>query len=128
MKEATTVVAEEPKKVKKVKEGTAEAGAEKVAKVAKVKTPKSVKYSLISGVDVATFRGQRAIVVKALQSLGEGFFSPEEIAAKCDGLQSKTPVLASATYHLKGLLEDGQVESQDVTPTAAPAVAETVAA
>lgn len=136
MKEAIQkdpVVAEKPKAAK-TKEATGEVAEAKVAGEKKVRVPrvaKSAKFRLIPGVDPATFRGQRQIVVKALQSLGEGFFTPEEVAAKCEGLVSKTPVLASATYHLKALVTDGKLEIQEtvapVAETAAPAAEQAAA-
>jgi hypothetical protein len=124
MKEATEkVVAEEPKKGK-TKQGdkpeTAVDGAQKKERTPR--TPANVQYRILAGVDAAKFRGQRQIVVKALQSLGDGSFTAEQIAAKCEGLVSKTPVIASATYHLKGLVADKEVEQ--IVP-AAPAAAET---
>ena len=117
MKEAIeTVVAETPKKIKK---GTKVEGAESVEGEVKQRGPRvtdSTTYRLLSGVDETAFRGQRQIVVKALKSLGEGSFTADQIAEKCEGLVSKTPVAASAKYHLKGLAEEGKVEA--VTPIA----------
>lgn len=122
MKEAVeTVVAEKPKSGK-VKEGTKPETAVDGAAVEKKKSVKlasNTKYRILSGVDAAKFRGQRQIVVKALQSLGEGFFTLEQIAAKCDGLISKTPVEASAKYHLGGLVADKEVETLTEAPAAA---------
>ena len=129
MKEATVVdnvVAEKPKATK-TKNG------DKVEKVeGAVKTPKApkattiTKYRVLDGVDASKFRGQRQIVVKALQSLGTGFFTVAEIAAKCDGLVSKTPVEASAKYHLNGLVTDKEVEA--IEETVAPAASTEAAA
>jgi len=114
MKEATVtenIVAEKPKS-KKHKEGTPDPAVKQAKAVTKA-IAKGSKYRILDGVDAGKYRGQRSIVVKALQSLGDGFFTLEEIASKCDGLVSKTPVEASAKYHLKGLQEEGAVEIQE---------------
>lgn len=123
MKESTVVehvVAEKPKS--KTKKGTQVEGAAHVEGAEKkVRTPRvsaTTSYRILDGVDAAKFRGQRQIVVKALQSLGDGSFTAEQIAEKCEGLVSKTPVVASATYHLKGLVADGQVEAITAEPAA----------
>ena len=133
MKESTenTVVAEKPKTTKH-KEGNAAAGASPVEGATKTKTPrvpKNSKYRILNGVDAAKFRGQRQIVVKALQSLGEGFHSVDAIAAKCDGLVSKADVAASAAWHLKGLAANLEVEVEaPPAPVKAEKTAEAVAA
>jgi hypothetical protein len=127
MKEATvaeTAVAEAPKTKKGTKaETTTVEGAE--PKTRKAAQPKNGLYRLIHGVSSADFRGQRQIVVKALESLGAGHHPVEKIVEKSDGLVSKTPVEASVKYHLRGLLEDGKVE--EIVPAPAP-VAEKPAA
>lgn len=115
MKEATEVKApkvkvgtEEPKKAAVKTEGE--------VKEAKVRAPRAsaeTKYRLLDGVDETKFRGQRQIVIKSLKALGEGEFTAADIApgAEAGGLQSKTPVLASVSYHLKGMVADGQIEA-----------------
>jgi len=136
MKEATEqkvpVVAETPKTNGKVKEGTKVAttsvdGATAEPKAPRVPKQTNIRYSIRAGVDAAKFRGQRQIVVKALQGLqgeGDGKFSLEQIAAKCEGLVSKTPVEASAKYHLDGLAKSGEVVVFTEAPPAPAPVAE----
>ncbi len=84
------------------------------------RTPKNVKYRILEGVDATKFIGQRGHVIKALQKLAgddaEAYFTAEEIAAATEGLVSRTPVLDSVTYHLKGMAKDGQVVT--LTPPA----------
>lgn len=127
MKEATEqIVAEKPKTNGKTKEGTkgATTTVDASAKAPRVPKQAGIKYRIRGGVDPAKFRGQRQIVVRALQGLqgdGNGSFTLEQIAAKCDGLISKTPVEASAKYHLAGLVKNGEVEEVPVAPpTPAP--------
>lgn len=77
------------------------------------RAPKNVLYRVLDGVDASKFIGQRGHVIRALQKLAEdnseAFHSVEHIAAKTEGLVSRTPIIDSVTYHLKGLAKDGQV-------------------
>jgi hypothetical protein len=127
MKEATEVVAEQPKKTKTGTRADAAPKQEKpkASRVAKVTGTET--YRILDGVDATKFRGQRQIVVKALQGLGDGAFSIDQIAAKCDGLVSKTPVEASVKYHLNGMITDGQV-TKTLVPPAEPEVSQEAAA
>jgi hypothetical protein len=112
------VVADKPKTKKGTK--TEVEGAEpKEKKTRSAPKSKTGTFRLISGVDPTAFRGQRQIVVKALISLGEGSFTAADIAAKTEGLVSKTPIEASTLYHLRGLVDDGKAE---FTPSAEPVV------
>lgn len=128
MKEATvgTVDAAEKPKTTKHKEGTVKApvdGAspEGVVKVKATKVPKDTKFRILAGVDITKFRGQRQQILKAALSLGDGFFSAEEIAAKVEGYNSKAPVVDSALWHLKGLVANQEAEAQ-ITEKPAPVV------
>jgi hypothetical protein len=116
MKEATEAVAvEKPKSKSKV--GTQVEGAEPTAMKARgPRTTEDSKFRILDGVDAGKFRGQRQIVVKAIQSLGEGHHTIAQIAAKSEGLVSKTPVEASVKYHLNGLVQDGHVEATHPEP------------
>lgn len=131
MKEATTAVTAEQPKKPTIKEGTKPAGsvtavdgAAGEAKAPRVITKTNSRYRILAGVDASKFRGQRNIVVKALQGLqgeGTGAFTLEQIAAKCDGLQSRTPVEASAKYHLTAMVKNGEVELIPEVPAPVPA-------
>jgi hypothetical protein len=141
--ETTPVTAEVPK-TKKHKEATKPAatpvegataveGVETAPKKPRVMKPRATsKYSLVAGVEATKFRGQRAIVISALQGLGKGFFTVAEVAAKCEGLQSKTPVEDSAKYHLDAMVKSGEceveitaVKAEPVKPTETANTAET---
>ena len=114
------VEAEAPKKTTVDTNATAE----KPAKEKKEpKAPTTRRYRLLDGVDVKSFKGQRAVVANALQELsaqgvGDGTFTVEQIVAQCgDKLVSKTPLEASAKFHLNGMIKDKQVTVVDVPVT-----------
>lgn len=98
----------------KVEAKTQVDGAEKKERAPR--TPKNVKYRILDGVDASKFAGQRGHVIRALQGLSskhgaDAFHSAEEVAAATEGLVSRTPVLDSVNYHLKGMVKEGQVVS-----------------
>lgn len=76
-------------------------------------TPKNTQYRILDGVDGTKFIGQRGKVIQSLQKLAaedpDRSWTPEEIAANTEGLVSKTPVLASVTYHLKNMVAENMV-------------------
>ncbi len=111
-----TVVADKPKTKRGTQTEIGEAPSPAVAKAAR--KPKYATFRIKDGVDPAKFRGQRQIVAKTLKDLGDGFFTVADIAAKQEGLTTTTPIEASIYYHLKGMIEDGEVEGT-VAPTAA---------
>ena len=104
-KTGTEVKAEKPK-------DAATTTVEGATKTPKLRVVKNVKFRLLGGVDPAKFKGQRQIIVNSMLDLGEGEHSVENIAKKAGekGLQSKTPLEASAKFHLKGLAAEGAVQ------------------
>lgn len=101
----------------------------KEKKIRRTAVKATSEYRILDGVDASKFAGQRGHVVRSLQKLQaqdpDKHWTLAEIVANTDNLVSKTPVEASVSYHLKGLITDGQVVTK--TPEA-PAKAETVAA
>lgn len=87
------------------------------------------KFRVLEGVEAAKFAGQRGHVIRALQVLQsenpEGYFTVAEIAARAEGLVSKTPVEDSVNYHLKAMVAEKMVE---VAAVVKEAKAESVAA
>jgi hypothetical protein len=122
-KTGTLVETEEPKTT--VDGETAEVGANTKAPKApkEVKIPVNIQYRILDGVDVTKFNGQRACVVKGMQKLlaergPDDSFTIPEIVAASEGLQSKTPLEASAKFHVMGLIKDGAVAKVEVAPLA----------
>ena len=123
-KTGTLVEAEEPKTTV---DGEPAEATEKVGKATKapkeVKIPMNIQYRILDGVDVTKFNGQRACVVKGMQKLlaergPDDSFTIPEIVAASEGLQSKTPLEASAKFHVMGLIKDGAVAKVEVAPLA----------
>jgi hypothetical protein len=103
-------------------------------KEAKERKPRASKVSsqtfrILDGVDATKFAGQRGHVIRAMQKLDStnpgAMWTLKDIVDNTEGLVSKTPVEASVSYHLKGLVADGQVVASVI---AAPAPAAEVAA
>jgi hypothetical protein len=120
-KTGTLVETEEPKTT--VDGETAEATVTKEKKVKEVKVPVNIQYRILDGVDAMKFNGQRACVVKGMQKLlaergPDDSFTIPEIVAASEGLQSKTPLEASAKFHVMGLIKDGAVAKVEVAPLA----------
>jgi hypothetical protein len=119
----TEVIAEEPKtKIGDKVEATTTVEKETKTRATAIKSSGST-FRLLDGVDESKFNGQRGHVVRALKKLHaahgqDKHFSLEEIVKNIEGLVSKTPVSASALYHLKGMAAEGQVAVN--TPAPAP--------
>lgn len=84
---------------------------------------KSSQYRILDGVDATKFNGQKGCVIKALQTLSakhgpDAHFSVEQIAAATENLVSRTPVDASVSYHLKGMVAKGEVAVKNPEPVA----------
>ena len=95
------------------------------------KQPATVrKFRILDGVDSNKFRGQRKLIVVALQKLNvnnestkaDGF-TLEQITAEVEKgeekLISKTPVEASIKFHLNGMLKDKEVDEVNAPAPAA---------
>ena len=113
--ETTAVVAEEPKKKEGTKPPTTTVDESQKKAPRTVARQENRLYRILDGVDASKFSGQRLAVVKALQKIAtergpEHKSALEYIVANTEGLVSKTPIEASVAYHLKGLVDNGQVE------------------
>jgi hypothetical protein len=89
--------------------------------------PKNVKYRILEGVDVTKFSGQRAIVIRTLQSLlsqdgPDSFYSPEEIASLIAEYPARVDKVESVTWHLRGMLKENLVAALTPASVVTPAV------
>ena len=111
----TAVEVEQPKeKVGDKTEAASKTEIDGAKKERAPRTPKNTKYRILDGVDASKFAGQRGHVIRALQGLSQkhgadAYHTAEEVASATEGLVSRTPVVDSVTYHLKGMAKDGQV-------------------